>query len=83
MRFSPTTGPAWSVPFSGGRNFAFFNLGFYLINNKIGSGFLENRDGGLSVFGASIQQRMEKVGMAVDVSHCGDQTTLDALDAAT
>jgi hypothetical protein len=25
---------------------------------------------------------MEKVGMGVDLSHCGDQTTLDALDAA-
>ena len=28
-------------------------------------------------------KRMEEVGMAVDVSHCGDQTTLDALEAAT
>ena len=28
-------------------------------------------------------KRMEEVGMAVDVSHCADQTTLDALEAAT
>ena len=28
-------------------------------------------------------KRMEKVGMGVDLSHCADQTTLDALDAAT
>jgi membrane dipeptidase len=55
----------------------------YNFNNRIGSGFLEQRDGGLSVFGLSIMKRMEKVGMAVDVSHCADQTTLDALDAAT
>ena len=55
----------------------------YNFNNRIGSGFLEQRDGGLSVFGQSIMQRMQQVGMAVDVSHCGDQTTLDALDAAT
>jgi len=67
----------------------FFSLGqrlsqlTYNFNNKIGSGFLEQRDGGLSVFGLSIMKRMEKVGMAVDVSHCADQTTLDALDAAT
>ncbi|MEO8362510.1 MAG: membrane dipeptidase [Vicinamibacteria bacterium] len=54
----------------------------YNFNNKIGSGFLEQRDGGLSVFGLSIMERMQNVGMAVDVSHCGDQTTLDALDAA-
>jgi membrane dipeptidase len=55
----------------------------YNFNNRIGSGFLEQRDGGLSVFGLSIMSRMEKVGMAVDLSHCGDQTTLDALEAAT
>jgi len=66
----------------------FFGLGqrisqlTYNFNNRIGSGFLENRDGGLSVFGFSIMKRMEKVGMGVDLSHCGDQTTLDALDAA-
>ena len=54
----------------------------YNFDNRIGSGFLERRDGGLSVFGQSILARMEQVGMAVDISHCGDQTTLDALDAA-
>jgi len=67
----------------------FFGLGqrlsqlTYNFNNKIGSGFLEQRDGGLSVFGLSIMERMQKVGMIVDASHCGDQTTLDALAAAT
>ena len=66
----------------------FFGLGqrisqlTYNFNNRIGSGFLEERDGGLSVFGLSILERMQQVGMAVDVSHCGDQTTLDALGAA-
>ena len=54
----------------------------YNFNNRIGSGFLEQRDGGLSVFGLSIMKRMEKIGMGVDLSHCGDQTTLDALNAA-
>jgi membrane dipeptidase len=60
---------------------AFFGLGqrrsqlIYNFNNRIGSGFLEQRDGGLSVFGLSIMKRMEEVRMAVDVSHCGDQTT--------
>jgi len=66
----------------------FFGLGqrisqlTYNFNNRIGSGFLEERDGGLSMFGLSIMEQMQQVGMAVDVSHCGDQTTLDALDAA-
>jgi len=54
----------------------------YNFNNRIGSGFLEQRDGGLSVFGLSIMKRMEKIGMGVNLSHCGDQTTLDALNAA-
>jgi membrane dipeptidase len=67
----------------------FFGLGqrisqlTYNFNNRIGSGFLEQRDGGLSVFGLSIMERMQRVGMAVDVSHCGDETTLDALAAAS
>jgi membrane dipeptidase len=67
---------------------AFFGMGqrlsqlTYNFDNRIGSGFLEQRDGGLTVFGLSILARMERVGMAVDISHCGDQTTLDALDAA-
>lgn len=55
----------------------------YNLQSRIGAGFLENRDGGLTAFGHDIVARMEKVGMVVDLSHCADQTTLDALDAAT
>lgn len=54
----------------------------YNMNNGIGSGFLERRDGGLSVFGATIVERMNRVGMAVDVSHCADETTMDAIAAS-
>ncbi len=54
----------------------------YNMNNGIGSGFLETRDGGLSIFGQSIVERMNQVGMAVDVSHCADQTTMDAIAAS-
>jgi len=54
----------------------------YNMNNGIGSGFLEQRDGGLSMLGLSIVERMNQVGMAVDVSHCADQTTMDALAAS-
>ncbi len=66
----------------------FFSLGqrlsqlTYNYQNRIGSGFLETKDGGLTVFGGEIVARMNTAGMAVDVSHCGDQTTLDALDAS-
>lgn len=55
----------------------------YNMQTRMGAGFLENRDGGLSAFGGDIIKRMEQVGMMVDLSHCGDQTTLDALAAVT
>jgi membrane dipeptidase len=54
----------------------------YNMNNGIGSGFLEQRDGGLSMLGLSIVEKMNQVGMAVDVSHCADQTTMDAIAAS-
>lgn len=52
----------------------------YNARTLIGNGSTERRDEGLSDFGVSIVERMNKVGMAVDVSHCGDKTTLDALE---
>jgi len=55
----------------------------YNFQNRLGSGFLENRDGGLSVFGGEVVKKMEEVGMVVDLSHCADTTTLDGIAAAT
>lgn len=52
----------------------------YNSRNLIGNGSTERRDEGISDFGVAIIERMNKVGMAVDVSHCGDRTTLDAFD---
>jgi membrane dipeptidase len=52
----------------------------YNSRNLIGNGATERRDEGISDFGVSIIERMNKVGMAVDVSHCGDRTTLDAFE---
>src|SRR5262249_52743061 len=43
----------------------------------------ESRDIGLTEYGVQIVERMNKLGMAVDVSHCGDRTTLDAVDASS
>lgn len=54
----------------------------YNSRNLIGNGSTERRDDGLSDFGVSIVERMNKVGMAVDVSHCGDRTTLDAFEVS-
>lgn len=67
----------------------FFGLGqrvsqlTYNFQNRIGAGFLEHNDGGLTVFGHQIVERMQQVGMGVDVAHCADRTTLDTLAAAT
>ena len=52
----------------------------YNNRNLIGNGATERRDDGISDFGVAIIERMNKVGMAVDVSHCGDRTTLDAFE---
>lgn len=54
----------------------------YNTRNMIGNGSTERRDDGLSDFGVSAVERMNKVGMAVDVSHCGDRTTLDAFEVS-
>jgi len=54
----------------------------YNSRNRIGNGSTERRDEGLSDFGLAIVDRMNKVGMAVDVSHCGDRTTLDAFEVS-
>jgi membrane dipeptidase len=50
----------------------------YNARNRIGDGSTERTNAGLSDFGVSIVEKMNAVGMAVDVSHSGDQTTLDA-----
>jgi len=51
--------------------------------DRIGSGGMAWFDGGLTEFGAAIVERMNKVGMTVDVAHCADRTTLEAIDASS
>ncbi len=51
-------------------------------HNRIGGGSSDASDSGLSEYGAQILDRMNTVGMAVDVSHCSDRTTLDAITAS-
>jgi membrane dipeptidase len=64
----------------------FYGLGLrcaqltYNTQNLIGSGSTERVDGGVTDFGTEIIKRMNEVGMLVDVSHCGDRTTLDAIE---
>jgi membrane dipeptidase len=52
----------------------------YNSQNFIGSGGTDRVDGGISDFGEEIVAAMNETGMLVDVSHCGDRTTLDAIE---
>ena len=52
----------------------------YNDQNRLGSGSTDRVDGGVSDFGAEIIAAMNDAGMLVDVSHCGDRTTLDAIE---
>lgn len=50
--------------------------------NRIGGGSSGVPDAGLSAYGIQIVERMNEVGMAVDISHCGDRTTMNAIEAS-
>jgi len=54
----------------------------YSESNMLGSGLRESRDAGLTDFGYDVVKRMNKIGMAIDVSHAGDQTSLDVIEAS-
>ena len=48
--------------------------------NSLGSGLKEERDGGLTTFGRRAVDRMNKLGMAIDISHSGDVTSMDVIE---
>jgi membrane dipeptidase len=54
----------------------------YSESNALGNGLKEDRDGGLTKFGRRAVERMNKVGLLIDCSHCGDQTTLDTVECS-
>jgi membrane dipeptidase len=54
----------------------------YSEGNALGAGLKEPRDGGLTVFGRKAVERMNKLGIAIDVSHAGDQTSLDTIEVS-
>ncbi|MCK5271507.1 MAG: membrane dipeptidase [Sedimentisphaerales bacterium] len=62
----------------------FFQLGIRMMHltynrrNMIGDGCAEPANGGLSDFGRAVVAEMNRVGVIVDVAHCGWQTSLEA-----
>jgi membrane dipeptidase len=48
--------------------------------NSLGSGLRESNDSGLTELGRQVVRRMNKLGMTIDVSHCGDQTSADTIE---
>src|ERR1700682_595015 len=67
----------------------FYNLGLRQIQltfnwrNWVGDGCTERTQAGLSYFGVDMVQRMNQLGMLVDVSHTGYQSTLDAVEVSS
>ena len=63
----------------------FYSMGIRLAGltynrkNFIGDGQRERNDGGLSEFGIEVVNRMNQLGMAIDVSHASFQTAMDAI----
>lgn len=51
----------------------------YNIQNLVGSSCYEENDTGLSRFGKLVIEEMNAHGVIVDLSHCGEKTSLDAI----
>jgi len=66
----------------------FFQLGIRMMHltynrrNVIGDGCGEPSDGGLSDFGRAVIAEMNKIGVIVDVSHCGWRTSREAAEVS-
>ena len=55
----------------------------YNVRNLVGDGCLEPSNAGLSNYGHELVRRMNELGMLVDLSHCGQRTTADAILASS
>ena len=54
----------------------------YNSRNLVGDGSTERVQSGLSHFGVQVVQRLNEIGVLVDVSHCSDATALDAVSVS-
>jgi membrane dipeptidase len=55
----------------------------YSDSNALGSGLSEPVDGGLTAFGHRAVRRMDQLGLAIDISHSSDRTSLDTCRASS
>ena len=55
----------------------------YNTQNRLGSGCTERVDGGLSDFGVEVVERMNELGIIVDLSHCGRKTSMDGIEVSS
>jgi len=51
----------------------------YNSRNLLGDGCTERTNAGLSDFGVEVVRRMNELGIVVDLSHCGEQTSRDGI----
>ena len=52
----------------------------YNWQNEVGTGCREKKDAGLSAFGEAVVEKMNELGILIDLSHTGDQTCWDAIE---
>jgi len=55
----------------------------YNTQNLVGAGCWESKDNGLTDFGRDVVAEMNALGIAVDLSHVGEQTCRDAIEHST
>jgi membrane dipeptidase len=55
----------------------------YNVRNLVGDGCLEAANGGLTRYGQAVVERMNELGMLVDLSHCGQRTTAGGIAASS
>jgi membrane dipeptidase len=54
----------------------------YNTKNFVGTGCTAKRDRGLTDFGKQVIEKMNELGILIDISHCGIQTTIDAIQCS-
>ncbi|MCL4561073.1 MAG: dipeptidase [Chloroflexi bacterium] len=55
----------------------------YNERNLLGDGCVESANGGLSRYGRQVVEAMNSLGIAIDLSHCGEKTTLEAIELSS